>query len=254
MLRQIYRRLAPDVLRPGVSLRRAVERQLNGTVLRGPFAGLQYGAHAICGAWYPKVLGTYEKELHHLLQKIAALRPPCIVDIGAAEGYYACGLAQMLPQTQIIAWEESVRGRFLLERTIALNGMQSRVQVRTRCEPDQLEKLLRELEGPVFILCDAEGSEYDLMNVAAIPALERCHLLVELHDFSLPDITKVIGERFAATHDVTAIPSVARARTDFPFFAEIPWSRWLPDSYLLQYVDERPFPQIWLWMEPKATA
>jgi predicted O-methyltransferase YrrM len=64
------------------------------------------------------MLGTYEIELHDIVAEIVAKRPDVIFNIGAAEGYYAVGLAQSLPLTQLFTWEISENGR-ALSRTLA---------------------------------------------------------------------------------------------------------------------------------------
>src|SRR4051812_19305855 len=62
-------------------------------VLQGPFAGMQYVTESYGSQLVPKLLGSYENELHDLVEQIVAQRPKIVIDIGAAEGYYAVGLA-----------------------------------------------------------------------------------------------------------------------------------------------------------------
>jgi hypothetical protein len=75
--------------------RRFVDNQ-GTTVLHGPFAGLMYPRDLLLAqadAPIAKLLGTYEQELHPVFEEVIAKQPRTIIDIGAAEGYYAVGLA-----------------------------------------------------------------------------------------------------------------------------------------------------------------
>ena len=67
------------------------------TVLNGPFRGMKYLSRAYCSAVLPKLLGTYECELIPAIDRLARSDADRIVDIGAAEGYYAVGLALKVP-------------------------------------------------------------------------------------------------------------------------------------------------------------
>src|SRR6478672_6897407 len=99
------------IVRPGVFARtqRAgfeIERQFGSTrntlmkiapglvVQHGPFKGMKYpGVNSVGSALIPKLLGSYERELHPLIDSICAGQYDQVVDIGCAEGYYAVGLA-----------------------------------------------------------------------------------------------------------------------------------------------------------------
>ena len=45
--------------------------------------------HATEGALIPRLLGTYECELHPHLAALSAEGLDCVIDVGCAEGYYA---------------------------------------------------------------------------------------------------------------------------------------------------------------------
>jgi len=74
---------------------RALRDQNGGRVLGGPFAGMAYVEDATEGALAPRLIGTYEDELHPYLAEALAADPEVILDIGCAEGYYAAGLARL---------------------------------------------------------------------------------------------------------------------------------------------------------------
>jgi hypothetical protein len=60
-------------------------------VRSGPFAGMDYVVNAAEGAFLPRILGVYERELHPDLTAFAAEGLDHVIDIGCAEGYYAVG-------------------------------------------------------------------------------------------------------------------------------------------------------------------
>lgn len=64
-------------------------------ILAGPFRGMKYIENSHGSAYLPKILGSYEKELHKFIPRIVEEEYELILDIGAAEGYYAVGLSYL---------------------------------------------------------------------------------------------------------------------------------------------------------------
>jgi hypothetical protein len=50
----------------------------------------------------PKFLGTYERELHRVIERAIWRRPKYVLNIGCAEGFYAVGLAIRLNDAQVL--------------------------------------------------------------------------------------------------------------------------------------------------------
>ena len=88
---------------------KAVTRKTHSRVHTGPFRGMRYIHHAVhvqSSAYCPKLLGTYEQELHSVVDSLRTQRPyQRVINIGAGEGYYAVGLALHLPQSRLTAFE-----------------------------------------------------------------------------------------------------------------------------------------------------
>ena len=185
------------------------------TVLGGPFRGLRYPAQASWGsAFLPKLLGTYERELHKAIERVARRPYNLVVDIGAAEGYYAVGLALRMSQAPVIAFEIDAAARGMLARVIAHNAVQARVAVAECCDGDQLLDLAQ--RGPGFLLSDCEGCEFELFQPAQVRALAEWDLLIETHDSLRQNITRQLAARFRGTHRVTLIKPRQRTTADFP--------------------------------------
>ena len=249
MTAHLLRSAIPSRYRPIGYLEHLVRKRTGGRVFGGPFAQMQYIEGSVGSAYIPKLLGIYERELHRCVTEISALQLPLIIDIGAAEGYYAVGLARSNPQAQVVAFEMEERGRVLLQEMAAINGVSDRIDIRAKCEVEDLRQVLSNAP-PSLIVCDVEGYEDVLLRPDQVPALQRAHLLVEMHDFILPGITETITERFATTHHVERVWQEPRHRSDFPFRSL--GTALLPGGYIDWAVGEwRPVRMSWLQMTPK---
>lgn len=249
---RIAKRVVPEYFYPRNVLARQIERRSKGCVYGGPFRGMRYASGSVGSVYYPKLLGTYEKELHGVMEEIVSLEPALIVDVGAAEGYYAVGLATRLPQARVIAFEMDDEGRRHLREMAAANGVSDRVDVRGKCEPVDFREALAGSRKTV-IICDVEGYESELLCGPGAPDLRSSWLLVELHEFAAPGIGERLAATTAATHHSERIWQTSRTLDDYPF------SNWLtallPQAYGSYQVQEfRPERMSWLWAAPRNDA
>lgn len=248
MIKSLLRRVAPRRFRPSGYLEHLVRTRTDGRVWCGPFAGMRCLDEPIGSIHIPKLLGIYERELNACFDQACALKFPLIIDVGAAEGYYAVGMALRNLKARIIAFEMNAKARATLAEGVRLNDVDDRVEIRGKCEPEDLERALMSESRPL-VICDAEGCEAVLLDPAAVPSLQRAWILVELHEFIERCITEKIRERFVVSHEITQIWQQERTIADFPF--EDFYTRWLPKSYLFWAVSEsRPEPMSWFWMTP----
>jgi hypothetical protein len=198
----------------------------------------------------PKLLGVYERELNPSIERACAVGFSLIVDVGAAEGYYAVGMALRNPRARIIAFEMEMKERSALAEAAELNYVADRIEIRGKCEPQDLESVLSG-SARSLVICDVEGYEFVLLNLDTVPSLARAAILVELHEFIHTGITEKIRARFTPTHKITHVWQEERTLTDFPFTDF--YTRCLPKSYLRWTVTEsRPERMSWFWMEPRA--
>jgi hypothetical protein len=208
--------MIPPWVRRSYWATRFLSRQYREPIVeRGPFAGLRLPPTAFCGPVLPKRAGTYEMELVPWIERILASRPALLVDVGAAEGYYAVGFARALPESRIVAFEGEAEAQALLAECIAVNGSPGNVTVAGWCDAPALESALRGSKD-ACVLIDAEGAEREILDPAAVPSLARATVLVELHDFLVPGIRTLLEARFAPTHRIEATPARPRAADDFP--------------------------------------
>ena len=250
MIASLVRKIVPARYRPIGYLLHLTRTRTDCRVRSGPFAGMRYVADSVGSAYVPKLLGIYESELSLQVESICRRRPTLIIDIGAAEGYYAIGLAIRNPQARVIAFEMESQGQAALREMAALNGVADRVEIRGKCEPQDLAAALGDTPSPI-IVCDVEGYEQHLLDLTSAPALARAAILLELHDFIVPGITGQLRERFNGTHRIEHIWQQPRSREQFPW--RTLGTTLLPKSYLDWSVSEwRPVRMAWLWMEPHA--
>ncbi len=209
---------------------------------------MKYVRRSIGSSLAPKLLGLYESELASLISELCEANFPTIIDVGAAEGYYAVGLARCSPKSQIIAFETEPQGRALLQKMAQLNGVEHRILVHGSCDRAALREVT-EHHPWCLIVMDAEGAEADLLDPVAVPALTRCHILVELHEFIRRDIPDLIRRRFALTHTIREEWSADRALHELTF--AVPLTRRLFPRWLgAQISDLRPEQMRWYYMEP----
>jgi hypothetical protein len=175
-------------------------------VLSGPFQGLLYVGASGSGL-LPKLAGSYEQELHPAVEESLLRGYDLVVNVGSGEGYYAVGYARRLPRATVHAFDDDPLARQRLGRLARRNGVEARIRIGGRCGWDDLARLLR---GRALVVCDCEGCELALLDPDRVPALRAADLLVELHDFVDPSISRTIENRFAASHDLTIVAAEGR--------------------------------------------
>lgn len=246
VLTKIFNLLCPPRLHPSALATKRLRRISAGRVMAGPFAGMKYVARSIGSAYEPKLLGTYELELHPLVTNLCARKFPLIINVGAGEGYYAVGMAMRCPSANVIAFEGDHAGQELIRQAAQLNGVGDRVTIKGMCAPDDLAEFLTVIV-PSLLVMDVEGGELSLLQPETIPALADCHILVELHDFIHPGLSAEIEARFRLTHRIEIIRQRGRRMDDLPLR-----SRWL-DRWMIRLTDEqRPTLMDWFYMQPLA--
>ena len=213
-------------------------------VFSGPFAGMEYLAEATEGALMPRLLGTYESELHPHLAAFAAEGLDCVIDVGCAEGYYAVGLARMMPQARIYAHDIDENARTACADLAARNGVADRVVIGGEFRPDGFEAFAGQR---ALVMVDAEGAEVDILQPELSPALAQMSLIVETHDVYRANALATIQARFEATHDVIRVDLQAKSLEGPAWLLEMPHL-----DQLLAVWEWRARQTPWLVMRPKA--
>ena len=217
-------------------------------VQSGPFKGLRYFDETVWGSITPKWLGSYEAELHPIINQIVERSYDTIIDVGSAEGYYAVGLAVAVPAAKIFAFDTDFISRAQVRRLAALNHVTNRVRVEAFCSHRQLDKLSTE---NTLVVCDVEGFEAQLLNPARSKSLLRDDILVEVHEAdSSSEGEQLLMSRFLASHRIERITATSRdswIEQNLPRFS-------IPTETLRKATEEhRSSGRVWLWMQSITT-
>lgn len=220
-------------------------------ILHGPFRGMKYHKDVVWGPATVKWVGFYESELHEAVQSIVDGRYATILDVGAADGYYAVGFARTCPSARVYSYDIDP-GSLALQRDLATLNDVSNLEPRGWCDWAQFNELI---QGRTAILCDIEGGEFPLLDPAKCPRLLEADLLVELHSFEgrTPDeVGAELTRRFSATHNVQRI--VSRGTTPEQAVAKVPALAALDTETVRACLNEwRPTANwAFLWMTRKA--
>ena len=208
-------------------------------VLGGPFAGLYYVGESVGSSYFPKILGTYEKELHPILDAKKSEQFDKIIVIGAGEGYYAVGFAKKWKRP-VLAFEQEPKGRELITRLALIN--KTPVFVKGKFEPDLDTQSDKDL-----IFMDIEGAEKEVLTPERFLDWKYCTLIVEMHSESIKGL---IMERSKYSHHSMFVRVAPREMQDYPF--KPPFPRLLKRWWWACLQEWRSDSIGWVIFEPKA--
>ncbi len=194
---------------------RKILQVTKGTVAADPCKGMRYVRQSLSSNYCPKLLGTYEMELWQATEQVVAHQHRTVIDIGAAEGYYAVGFAKRPPATKVVCFEAETHEHHFLRKLATLNGVQEPIELHALYTPMLLNDALQ-AERSSLVVCDVDGGEYELLGPDAVSRLRHADILVELHDFLRPGISETIRQRFGPTHMITLIEGRERTPQDCP--------------------------------------
>ena len=120
-----------------------------------------------------RLLGSYETELHEIVERVVAAGFDRVIDVGSGDGYYAVGLARRLPASTVEAYDPDPVARRRCRALAEVNGVLDRIDVRDAAS-----------RSPI---CDSRGRsdvrEDGLRGMRArAPAARRQRAAAELHD------------------------------------------------------------------------
>lgn len=221
-------------------------------VMHGPLKGMRYPtAESHGSALWPKLLGTYEKELHHDLDRLLNRTYHTIFDWGTAEGYYLVGLGMRQDQAKLIGIDPDPRARKLCENMAQENGLNTgRIQI---FESGSLSEFQGYFQKPVLIISDCEGYESVLFD-RDLHLLENADLLIECHDFVVSGITAKLCDTIGRTHTITVRSTTPRTIDDL----SPPTRHQLSSVFTVQEIEQlisegRPGPMQWIIAEHRPT-
>ena len=151
------------------------------TVRHGPFRGMRFpDTESTTGCLFPMILGSYERELHPLIERIVATPYTEIVNMGCGEGYYAVGLAMRIPTAMVLGYDIDSAATRLCRRLAEFNGVGSRVVVKDNC--DGALFVHQDFRRGGLVVSDREGCELQLFTERSVETLANTDVLIEVHD------------------------------------------------------------------------
>lgn len=231
-------------------LRLIIKFRCGSKILSGPFCGMSFNIPNFNTAM---LLGTWEKELANTINKFKEITPSSIICIGAAEGYYAVGLAKDSPNLTTYAFEQNIEYRILLKK-LAQENHCTNIKILGKCDVESLAKTLGKCGRKPLIICDIEGGEIELLDLNKVPDLNESSILVEIHEMYVSNCERTLIDRFKKTHSYTIIQGRVRIPQDLP--KELNFLRLISSSQkILDLIGEgRPYPMNWLYLEPKVNS
>jgi hypothetical protein len=168
----------------------------------GLFEGMEYLPDCAEGCYLPKLLGCYEAELAPHFQAAAQRPYQALLNVGCSEGFYAVGLARLMPQIQVFGYDTNEKAHGDCRQLAEQNGVSDRIQISGLFTPADFQAFA---DRRTLVLCDIEGGEEALLDPIAAPALKSMDIIVELHDGFAPGIQQTLADRFQATHQIEIV-------------------------------------------------
>tara|TARA_R110000868_G_scaffold246584_2_gene503174 strand:- start:976 stop:1821 length:846 start_codon:yes stop_codon:yes gene_type:complete len=221
------------------------------TVLNGPFKGLKYvNTTAMGSTFLPKIVGSYEKELHPIFSEIINKNYTTILDIGCAEGYYAVGLARIFPDSQVYAYDIDTQAQLLCREMAINNGVDQNMFIQSEMTSEKLAKF--KFHSKSLIICDCEGYEMELFNSNSVKNLSYCDLLIETHDFIDLEISENLKRLLKPTHEIISILTIddIQKAHNYNFTVLDGLSKDIRVNIL---AERRPSTMEWIWCKARLT-
>lgn len=219
--------------------------QLGDKVLSGPFKDMIIPKTNIWadGNNSSKLFGTYEHELHPVIEKAISRKPDLVINHGCAEGYYAIGFALRLPHAKIFAVDIKHDCLVVCCEFAKRNGLPfERI---TYFEGHLILGDVIPSTGHRLYVVDIEGAETIVLDLEKVPELQNSDIIVECHDFNNMITSDTLITRFIDTHVIQVIhPSVPSIPVELERLPVI--------IRMLLAIDKRPGNNFWLALWAKS--
>ena len=100
------------------------------------------------------------------------------MNVGCAEGYYAVGMARLMPQSLFLAYDINPKAVEYCKQLAKKNQVEERVKLGSNFSIGDLSHLDPKT---TLVIVDIEGAEDELLGTSNIPYLKEFDLIVESH-------------------------------------------------------------------------
>ena len=163
----------------------------NNLVIHGPYKGMFFSEnnHWGIGDLGPKIIGLYEFEVQNkLLDLVNNFKIENFVNIGAAEGYHAIGIAKKTKVQNFVLYEIDKKGQEILKDNILNNELKKNIEIENEANLNSIYELNKKFDfSKTLFLVDIEGSELNLFNDEILGLLKNSFLIIENHKFLLSE-------------------------------------------------------------------
>ena len=219
-------------------------------VAYGPFSGMKLNENV----WWSKndritqTLGIYED---HVLKKIclfASQGATKFIDVGAADGYFAVGVAFSKIYPQVVAFEIEAEGQKRILENAKANNCEDKLLV---CGEANIELIARETKdiNTTTVLIDIEGAEYDFLGEQMLETLSKSYVICELHPWMVEDgsrVQKSLLDRAKVFFNIEVIKRDSYNPNSFPEFDGL-----TDEERLIAVGEDRSKNMQWLVCTPK---
>jgi hypothetical protein len=208
----------------------------------GPFAGMRMCEKGSWGGHKARLLGTYEKEIAHIVSSIDQWEIDHVIDVGCADGYYSCGFAYRYPNLSVSAYDISTLARCCTYFAARANKVNHRLSV---CNRFDVNVLLATNKERILLFLDCEGCESHIITDSSLPLLRNVAILVECHEMYVSGVTERIKKALIETHAVDEVHTANRTIEDAPHGMH------MRPKILVEMDECREGDQSWIWAVPK---
>ena len=151
-----------------------------------------------------KIYGFYENKIQ---QKLKDINNPILIDIGAADGFFAIGSLKSKICEFCYAFEETKKSRENLSKTAKINNVQKKLSIIGKVTKDNFFTLLPSKINfsEVTILCDIEGGEFDFFSDEILATTRYSNIIIEIHKNHNKNLEIDLLERVKKYFDVSII-------------------------------------------------
>ena len=162
-----------------------VYKMYDGIIQFGPFKGMKISDKNWWGNidLAPMILGTYEKEIINFIFSKKCEKFTNFINIGAADGFYSCGLLFSRRMNNCLAFEQNIKGRKIIKINSELNSVNKKIQVYGKADSNILKKIENMNLKKTLLLIDIEGNEFNLLNQSFLNFFSNSLLIVEIHNW-----------------------------------------------------------------------
>jgi len=218
-------------------------------VAHGPFKGFSLGDESWWGGLdsTSKILGVYEDHIATKIFSFSKIKST-FVDIGAADGYYANGVAYADWFDSIVAFEENVKGQKIIESNAISNGVANKIQIFGRADYESIRNVINKVSSGVFLI-DIEGGEYSLLDSEVLELLQDSYVIIELHPWLIKDGYAMQDDLVRNAEKFFDVSVVHRENYNPNEFTEL--NGFTDDERLLSLSEGRTKNMEWLILQPR---